>query len=88
MPMTVPIASDNLQAKNAVRSVLEPLGFDVADAGPLSNSRWLEGLSELLACLGRQADVGDRIGFRLVRFPPLNSAPADQRTPGILRERT
>jgi 8-hydroxy-5-deazaflavin:NADPH oxidoreductase len=75
--ITVPIAGDNPEAKDLVTAVLEPLGFDVADAGPLSTSRWLEGLSELLACLGRQGNASDRIGFRLVRLPPPSVAPPD-----------
>jgi hypothetical protein len=65
--ITVPIAGDDPSAKITVASVLEPLGFDVADAGPLSTSRWLEQLSELLACLANQGSPTDRIGFRLTR---------------------
>jgi predicted dinucleotide-binding enzyme len=78
--VTVPIAGDDPSAKITVASVLEPLGFDVADAGPLSTSRWLEQLSELLACLASQDSSRDRIGFRLVRFPP----PAPVAKPGTV----
>ena len=76
--IAVPIAGDDPSAKITVASVLEPLGFDVADAGPLSTSRWLEQLSELLACLASQDSSRDRIGFRLVRVPP----PAPAGKPG------
>lgn len=64
---TVPIAGDDVQAKRAVRSILERAGFDVADAGDLRGSRLIEGLAELLMRVGKE--TGDTVGFRLVGSP-------------------
>lgn len=68
--LTVPIAGDSPLAKQKVRSIIEPAGLDVADAGGLPGSRWIEALAQLLMSLGRQADVGDAVGFRLHRLTP------------------
>ena len=65
-PLTIPIAGDDLAAKDLVRFVLEMAGFDVADAGPLDSSRLIESLTQLLRQFGQTAEVGDAIGFRLV----------------------
>ncbi|RVX39781.1 hypothetical protein EDD27_2154 [Nonomuraea polychroma] len=66
--VTVPIAGDDPVAKRLVTSVLERAGFDVADAGPLSSSRLIEGLAHLLWQLGKRGTLGDSIGFRLVHL--------------------
>jgi predicted dinucleotide-binding enzyme len=68
--VTIPIAGDNPWAKLQVRSVLERVGFEVADAGPLSSSRWIESLTQLLLHVGTQPDTEDAVGFRLVRLVP------------------
>ncbi|WP_433381127.1 NADPH-dependent F420 reductase [Streptosporangium sp. CA-115845] len=65
---TVPIAGDDLAAKQCVTYVLRRLGLDVADAGPLRNSKWIEGLAELLRRLGSEEGLGDAVGFRLLRL--------------------
>jgi predicted dinucleotide-binding enzyme len=66
LAVTVPIAGNQMSAKVLVGSVLERLGFEVADAGPLSSSRWIEGLPHLLVRLAAQAGTDDPVGFRLV----------------------
>ncbi|MGR6913127.1 NADPH-dependent F420 reductase [[Actinomadura] parvosata] len=66
--VTVPIAGDAPAAKRFVTAVLERLGFEVADAGPLAVSRQIEGLAHLLWQLGKRGTLGDSIGFRLVRL--------------------
>jgi 8-hydroxy-5-deazaflavin:NADPH oxidoreductase len=77
--VTVPIAGDDLEAKRLVRSVLEVLRFEVTDTGPLRNSRWLEGLSHVLACLGSAGGTTERIDFRLVT--PAEKREDNQWTP-------
>jgi len=67
--VTVPIAGDDPAAKELISSLLGQLGFETADAGPLPSSRWIEGLTELLACFSKQENLHGGIGFRLVRFP-------------------
>jgi hypothetical protein len=66
--VTIPIAGDDILAKCQVSSILERIGFEVADAGPLSSSRWIESLTQLLLRVGTHADAGDAVGFRLVRL--------------------
>lgn len=65
--VTVPVAADDTSAKRQVADVLRELGFDVADAGPLVNSSWLEGLAELLAHAQAASPLPEMVGFRLVR---------------------
>ncbi|MGW2312813.1 NADPH-dependent F420 reductase [Actinomadura luteofluorescens] len=66
--LTVPIAGDDPRAKQVVRSIIEPAGLDVADAGGLPGSRWIEALAQLLMRLEKQPGLGDAVGFRLLRL--------------------
>ena len=72
---TVPVAGDCAWAKRTVSQTLEVAGFDVADAGPLSSSRWIEGLARILMHL-ELADGADTAsaGFQLVRLAPATLA--------------
>lgn len=54
-------AGDDGSAKNQVRSLIESIGFEPVDAGPLSNARYLEPLGMLNIYLGHVAKLGTDI---------------------------
>ncbi|MFF5218592.1 NADPH-dependent F420 reductase [Micromonospora sp. NPDC000442] len=54
----VPVAGDEGLPKRRAVAVLTEAGFDVADTGPLSNSRWIEALTEILVRVGQTEGVG------------------------------
>jgi 8-hydroxy-5-deazaflavin:NADPH oxidoreductase len=60
-------AGDDAEAKQKVGELIERLGFDAVDAGPLQNARYLEPLSLLNIHLGRVLGYGTRIGVGLLR---------------------
>lgn len=55
------IASDSERAKSTALSLAESIGFDVVDAGPLKNARYLEPLAGLNIYLGYGAGQGTGI---------------------------
>jgi predicted dinucleotide-binding enzyme len=60
-------AGDDMEAKERVGELIERMGFDPVDAGPLQNARYLEPLSLLNIHLGRVLGFGTHIGFALLR---------------------
>ena len=60
-------AGDDVEAKERVGELIERMGFDPVDAGPLQNARYLEPLSLLNIHLGRVLGFGTHIGFALLR---------------------
>lgn len=65
--LTVFAAGDDEDARATVLSIAEDIGFDVVDAGPLANARWLEPLGYFNMQLAFDLDMGTQIGFRLVQ---------------------
>jgi len=65
--ISVFLAGDDAEAKQKVGELIERLGFDAVDAGPLQNARYLEPLSLLNIHLGRVLGFGTQIGFALLR---------------------
>ncbi len=72
-------AGDDDAAKRAVRSLIESMGFEPLDVGPLSNARYLEPVGMLNIYLGYVAKMGTDIApaVRKVSQPPAESQ-ADQ----------
>ncbi len=60
---TIPVfvAANDAQAKERVAELARSLGFDVIDAGPLRNARYLEPLAALNIYLGYGAGLGTMI---------------------------
>ena len=61
------ICGDDLEAKSIVRSLGEEIGFDVVDAGPLTNARLIEPLAMLWIELAYKQGMGTDIAFKLLR---------------------
>ena len=60
------VAGDDANAKGQVLGLVEQLGFDPVDAGPLASARLLEPLAALNIKLGFAQGYGPNSGFRLV----------------------
>lgn len=61
------ICGDDLEAKSVVRRLGEEIGFDVVDAGPLTNARLIEPLAMLWIELAYKQGMGTDIAFKLLR---------------------
>jgi predicted dinucleotide-binding enzyme len=64
--LTVFAAADDEGARQTVMDLANAIGFDVANAGPLQNARWLETLGYLNIQLGYIVGHGTRTGFRYI----------------------
>jgi len=65
--VSVVYAGDDKDAKDHVRDLLQKMGFDPIDAGPLVSAREIEPLGMLNIKLGFQQGFGTKIGFSLLR---------------------
>jgi predicted dinucleotide-binding enzyme len=65
--ITIFFAGDDGAAKFTVPQLIQRLGFDAVDAGPLLSARCKEPLSLLNIRLGRFLGLGTTIGFSLLR---------------------
>ncbi|MBI4469934.1 MAG: NADPH-dependent F420 reductase [Acidobacteria bacterium] len=61
------ICGDAEEAKSRVARLTEEIGFEVIDAGPLSNARLLEPLAMLWIDLALKRGLGPDIGFKILR---------------------
>ena len=63
------LCGDDAEAKAAVAGLIEELGFEAVDAGPLTRSRQLEQLAVLWIALAYQQGLGLDFGLALIRRP-------------------
>jgi 8-hydroxy-5-deazaflavin:NADPH oxidoreductase len=73
-------AGDDDAAKRTVRSLVESMGFEPLDAGPLSNARYLEPVGMLNIYLGYVAKMGTDIApaVRKVSHQAAGSQPVEE----------
>jgi 8-hydroxy-5-deazaflavin:NADPH oxidoreductase len=65
--VTVFVAGDNDNAKQAVKQMVSSLGFEIMDAGSLKNARYLEPLAGLNIYFGYGAGMGTQIAPTWIR---------------------
>ena len=65
--VSIPICGDDTDAKEVASKLIRELGFDVVDAGALTNSQLLEPLALLMIRLSMKKSLGAEIGFRVLR---------------------
>lgn len=65
--VSVFVAGDNAQAKQAVTELAKSMGFETIDAGSLKNARYLEPLAGLNIYLGYGAGLGTAIAPTWIR---------------------
>ena len=58
---------DDAGAKKAVHQLIQHIGFEPCDLGPLSNARLMEAQAELWIWLASKGGLGREFGFHLVR---------------------
>ena len=68
--VTIFYAGNDDDAKRMVARLIEAMGFNAVDAGPLASARYLEPLSMLNIRLGRFLGLGTRIGYHLLQAHP------------------
>lgn len=67
MRQFLPVAGNDAAAKKTILDLGTQLGFDAVDAGPITNARYLEPVTELLIQLAYRRGMGTSIGFALAR---------------------
>jgi len=66
-PVTVPLVADDLPAKQRVGALVEALGFEWIDLGPLRHARQLEGLALLYMVPYLRGQAGESFEYYLRR---------------------
>ena len=61
------ICGDDANAKDTVSDLVEELGFEAIDAGPLRNARLLEPLALLMIHQSQRPSVGPQVAFQMLR---------------------
>ncbi len=64
---TVFYCGDDRAAKTVVKGLIEKIGYEAIDTGPLRNARYLEPLAELVIQLGIPLGMGTNVAFKLMQ---------------------
>jgi len=64
---TMCICGDDAGAKQVASGLIEEIGFEAVDAGPLTSARYLEPLAGLWITLAYAQGLGPNIAFKLLR---------------------
>ncbi len=64
---SVLVCGDDDEAKQAVTQLAEGIGFEVIDAGPLAEARYIEPLALLWIHLAMRGKYGSKIAVKLLR---------------------
>jgi predicted dinucleotide-binding enzyme len=65
--VTVPLAGDDVEAKEKTAEVIKAMGFEVADVGPLRHARYLEGMAVLYMVPYLKGDTAGAFEYYLRR---------------------
>lgn len=65
-PPSMLLAGESSLAKSMAAELVEDLGFEAVDAGPLKSARWLEPLAALWIELAYRQGMGEDIAFRIL----------------------
>jgi 8-hydroxy-5-deazaflavin:NADPH oxidoreductase len=80
-------AGDDDAAKKTVRSLIESMGFEPVDAGPLSNARYLEPVGMLNIYLGYMAKMGTDIAPAVLKVAEQRTREAARASAAASRDR-
>jgi predicted dinucleotide-binding enzyme len=64
---TMFLCGNNASAKQVIGGLIEEIGFEAVDAGPLTSARYLEPLAALWITLAYAQGLGPNIAFKLLR---------------------
>ena len=65
--LTAFVAGNDQKAKQVVMQLIQEMGFDPIDSGPLKSARYLEPMAALIIGLALKMNMGTKIGYKLVK---------------------
>ena len=67
-PVTIPLVGDSDEAKNTVAGLVEGMGLEAVDVGPLDHARWVEGM--LILWINNRGIEGRSFEYHLRKNTP------------------